>query len=370
VTLSCNAKQPLEECISGSISPRSPTTSFFRSPQQQNDTPRKLDSPSLKSGSLSIICSSPNETSSRSFFPSTPDEKKNGFISSFMNESELVNLQSPKSPRRSSNLATLDESLQSRTNSPSLVMLTLTSPKAKNGNIRRKSFVFEMKSPLQRESESADELQVKINLKHVATIDEISSNEKTSTTFSFHTNDVVIRDRMKYIYGVKFKIRTKFYISPPGSNISIGNYVIVDGDRGLDMGIVVSYYSKKEFRKIGNYNQKNFQTILRLAYFSEYQSLIQKFYDEQNALSLIQSLVDSNYDMNIKVLNCEFQFDREKLVVYYKSNNKRIDFRCLVTSIWFYFRTRIWMERDETMDDVLMITNEVPLWSSVSTFSY
>lgn len=374
MTLSCNAKQPLEECI-GNFSPIS---SFFRSPQQNGSTPLPFNSPKLNPETSSTICSSPNDSTQqqRSFFPSSPEQKKNGFNSPLMNEAEFLRLHSPKSPRRST-LVTLDESLPSRTNSPTLVMLTLTTPKSKNGHMRRKSFVFEVQSPHREEEDDArSENNSPINLKHVATIDEFSSNEKKTSIFSFDSspiNQIVVRneDEPKFIYGVQFKVLTRFYIAAPGSDISIGNYVIVEGDRGLDLGIVISYYSKKEFRKIGGYRQKKFQFIQRLAYFSEYQQLMQKFYDEQSALSLIQSIVLVNFsDLGIKIVNCEFQFDRQKLVVYYKSNYKRIDFRSMVTAVWYYFRTRIWMERDETMDDFLMITNEAPILTSALTYSY
>lgn len=252
-------------------------------------------------------------------------------------------------------------------------MLTLTSPKTKDGNIRKKSFVFQVQSPVREES-STDELcdRSQINLRHVATIDEFSLHGKKMDSTSFYEspiNQVLSEHQPKYIYGVQFKVRTSFYITAPGNDISIGNYVIVDGDRGLDMGFVVSCYSKREFRKIGRYHQKKFQSIHRLAYFSEYQSLMQKCIDEQTAFGLIQSLVFQNFaEMKIKIVNVEYQFDREKLIVYYKSDYERIDFRSIVTAIWFYFRARIWMERYETMDDVLVIG--APILSSASTYFY
>ena len=57
----------------------------------------------------------------------------------------------------------------------------------------------------------------------------------------------------------------------------------------------------------------------------------------------------------LKIFNCEYQFDREKIVIYYKSD-KRVDFRKFLTLVWTTFRTRVWMERVTPNDNMLSIS--------------
>lgn len=59
---------------------------------------------------------------------------------------------------------------------------------------------------------------------------------------------------------------------------------------------------------------------------------------DKNSLSLL-SLLDLN---QMKLVDAEYQFDRKKLIFYY-STSRRIDFRDLVRELFRIYKTRIWM---------------------------
>ena len=308
----------------------------------------------IKSDSSPVfnLCSlSLNGSPKRAYFPTSPQEK-----ASLLNEEEFEIIQSP---RRKGEIdcdfidATKSDSVTdvatlARSNS-NLILVTLMSP---SHGEKKQSFVFEIQSPQKltadesfvseisspRKHSTEEKRSTQINIKYVAAIDEVSLD-----------NNVL----KSCVYGVKFKVKTKFYVSNGETEVNIGNYVLVEGDRGVDVGLVVSIHSRSEFRNSKNNENKDFHSIFRLANFLEYQHLFQKYYDEECALVHIQELVEL-YNLPLTIVDCEFQFDREKMIVYYKTpNQKRVDFRKLVTTLWINYRTRVWMERDKSEESDL-----------------
>ncbi|KAJ1048263.1 hypothetical protein FZC28_6891g4347 [Saccharomyces cerevisiae] len=77
-------------------------------------------------------------------------------------------------------------------------------------------------------------------------------------------------------------------------------------------------------------------------------NLHNKFQDELKALHIAQlklrSLNNNNSGggLNIKILNAEFQFDRKKLTFYYICQ-ERNDFRDLIKELFKFYKTRIWL---------------------------
>jgi len=316
-----------------SPSPKSPD--FFRSPQQ-------------KSGTTPTFYQSPLGSPTKSFFASSPQDKKN--TSFDLNEEEFVFMQSPKHGCSVDDDAT--PSTIKRSNSSGLILVSLLSPSNK-GMVSKKSFIFEIQSPRKSSADVFDETSTHLNLKHVATIDEFTTVDNSSE------EKTVSRDvKGNNIYGVRFKVRTKFYVAEDSDQISLGHYVIVEGDRGSDLGVVVSMHTRTGLKRM-NVKQNKFEKILRLAYYPEYQLLMQKYYDEQSALDYIKELAAMLF-LPLKVLNCEYQFDREKIVIYYKSD-KYVDFRKFLTAVWTTFRTRVWMERITPDDKVLSILESAAL---------
>ncbi|KAJ2808682.1 hypothetical protein H4R20_000714 [Coemansia guatemalensis] len=66
-----------------------------------------------------------------------------------------------------------------------------------------------------------------------------------------------------------------------------------------------------------------------------------KVFDEKNALNMCQSKVQQR-KLAMRVDDAEFQFDRRKLTFYFTADH-RVDFRELVRDLFKHFKTRIWM---------------------------
>jgi hypothetical protein len=159
------------------------------------------------------------------------------------------------------------------------------------------------------------------------------------------------------LYIVEFKAgRTDyFYISEKsGLVVKVNDLVIVEADRGKDLGKVVasnitSYQQIQAYQaqhaEDGMEIQKDMQIhpkrIYRLAQKAEIDMLIAKCQDEVKAKNLCQTKVRQK-KLPMEIVDAEFQWDRKKLTFYFVSD-RRIDFRELVRELFKIYKTRIWM---------------------------
>lgn len=182
--------------------------------------------------------------------------------------------------------------------------------------------------------------------------------------------------------------------------VKIGDLVIVEADRGRDLGKIVKMNISidearllkllqfleqqaaiSEHTSVNDLSVKSLQntggghhghhganapptlhfpkSILSLAQPSEALQILNKKQDEEKACRLClakiasttsmlsassesQSSLTSSDLMQMKLIDAEYQFDRRKLIFYY-STSKRIDFRDLVRELFRIYKTRIWM---------------------------
>ncbi len=59
---------------------------------------------------------------------------------------------------------------------------------------------------------------------------------------------------------------------------------------------------------------------------------------------LCRELTRQTYAMSVMIMEAEYQFDRNKLTIYYDST-VRIDFRELVRDLFSAYKTRIWLKK-------------------------
>ena len=153
---------------------------------------------------------------------------------------------------------------------------------------------------------------------------------------------------MPEVVGVRFRPVTKIYHFDPGDlkQLSIGERVIVETSRGIELGNVVIEnrdVPKSEIKgKLKRVIRK--ATPVDLLQAEEYKT------QEPLALEKCSELV-KDMDIPIKVLQAEYSFDGNRLLFSFVSE-QRIDFRDLVKKLAQLFRTRIEMKqvgaRDET----------------------
>jgi len=117
-------------------------------------------------------------------------------------------------------------------------------------------------------------------------------------------------------------------------------YVFVEGDRGEDVGRVLSC------EQIDPANApKTTGSVLRAAKTSEVDSFHSLSDEELSCVRTCQSMVE-NLHLPLIVHRAAFQYDRKKLTFFYEAND-RVDFRALLHDLYQEYRCRIWMERLE-----------------------
>ncbi|KAJ3215224.1 hypothetical protein HDU67_000711 [Dinochytrium kinnereticum] len=159
------------------------------------------------------------------------------------------------------------------------------------------------------------------------------------------------------LYVVEFKAGRIdfFYFSDTSQIIKVGDLVMVEADRGKDLGKVIndsignnaqlqlfqnqhgdamldSHYLNKEIHP---------KRIFRLAQQNEIPMLVSKSQDEAKAMAVCQTKIRQK-KLPMEVVDAEYQWDRRKLTFYFVAD-RRIDFRELVRDLFKLYKTRIWM---------------------------
>jgi hypothetical protein len=154
------------------------------------------------------------------------------------------------------------------------------------------------------------------------------------------------------IYQVQFKCSVRNYIlgSQAHPSIMAGDFVVVEADRGEDIGVVVEILPMKTFVERRIYmkatvdDENVIGRILRLASVAERQFLPEKFHDEENIVQFCRELAYTTYRLPMLIQDVEYQFDRHKLTIYY-SSDARVDFREFVRDLFSAYKARIWMKK-------------------------
>ena len=117
-------------------------------------------------------------------------------------------------------------------------------------------------------------------------------------------------------------------------------FVIVQVDNGIDVGTIYSCGEEalNKFRTVYKEEEPEY-SIIRHMNFDDFQKHKKNLEDEIKALAQIKTIV-KEYNLDMKVTETEWQFDRQRLTVYFTAP-QRIDFRDLVKELARVFKTRI-----------------------------
>lgn len=84
--------------------------------------------------------------------------------------------------------------------------------------------------------------------------------------------------------------------------------------------------------------------VLRFATPEEVERLSGKFLEEKKAfITCFNKIKELGLSDDLTLINVEYQCDFKKLIFYYYANFKRIDFRGLIKELFKIFKTRIWL---------------------------
>ncbi|KAG8927871.1 hypothetical protein FRC01_006787 [Tulasnella sp. 417] len=157
-----------------------------------------------------------------------------------------------------------------------------------------------------------------------------------------------------------------FFCTEPGlaESLSVGDLVIVEADRGKDLGTItragITGEDVETFQRMQLQSQmageggeemtspvRTFgkeimpKRLYGKATQVDVDMLAAKAQDEAKALQLCQGKVRAK-KLPMEVVEAEYQWDRRKLTFYFVSD-RRIDFRELVRELFRLYKTRIWM---------------------------
>ncbi len=155
---------------------------------------------------------------------------------------------------------------------------------------------------------------------------------------------------------VRFKGTRKGYFAYEALDIAPGARVIVEADRGEDLGEITALGSIAE-RKCsssgGCATPLPEMRILRLARDAESVRVEELRADEIRVRTQTRKLVE-RHKLNMKVTEAEWQFDRNKLIIYFTAE-RRVDFRELVRDLARTFRTRIELKQIGVRDEAALL---------------
>ena len=155
---------------------------------------------------------------------------------------------------------------------------------------------------------------------------------------------------MAKIAGIQFQNHGKAFNYDVGAlQVSVGDYVIVDTGRGLDLGRVAT--DIRETEEDSGAQQLN--RVVRIATEEDIQYAAQNREREQEAFRICQKKI-AEHRLEMKLVSVEYAFDGNKILFYFTANG-RVDFRSLVKDLASVFKTRIELRQIGVRDEARML---------------
>ena len=161
---------------------------------------------------------------------------------------------------------------------------------------------------------------------------------------------------MSQVIEVSFKGNRRAYYASQIA-VDLSQHVIVEADRGEDLGRVTAAGAVAERKCSGCSTGCSAPVptarVLRPALEDEVQRAVAQRADEPRVRRITREKV-LQYGLKMKVSEAEWQFDRNKLTIYFTAE-KRVDFRELVRDLARTFRTRIELKQIGVRDEAALL---------------
>ncbi len=152
------------------------------------------------------------------------------------------------------------------------------------------------------------------------------------------------------VVGVRFKKVGKVYYFDPGTQkLSVGDRVIVETARGIEVGEVAVRPKEVPESDIANPLRK----VLRPASKADRSKQRENSTKEKDAFKIGLDRI-AHHNLPMKLIEVEYTFDQSKAIFYFTAE-KRVDFRELVKDLASIFRMRIEMRQIGVRDEAKMI---------------
>jgi cell fate regulator YaaT (PSP1 superfamily) len=158
-------------------------------------------------------------------------------------------------------------------------------------------------------------------------------------------------DNTKEAVGVRFKRNGKiYYFDLSGIELKIGDNVIVETARGLEMGEVVI----TDTEKIKNKINKPLKPVVRLASAEDLQCADEFKQREGEALAECAKIVEK-LKLSMKLISTEYNIDGSRLTVFFSAEG-RVDFRELVRELSRNLKVRVEMRQIGPRDEAKLLS--------------
>ena len=160
-----------------------------------------------------------------------------------------------------------------------------------------------------------------------------------------------------HIVEVSFKGNRRDYFAADGEVAPVESWVVVEADRGEDLGRVTAAGAVAERKCTGCSTGCAAPTparrVLRTARDEEVQRRAALRADEERVRRVTREKVQK-HRLKMKVTEAEWQYDRNKLTIYFTAE-RRVDFRELVKDLARTFRTRIELKQIGVRDEAALL---------------
>ncbi|MBN2092523.1 hypothetical protein JW964_23075 [candidate division KSB1 bacterium] len=144
--------------------------------------------------------------------------------------------------------------------------------------------------------------------------------------------------------------RKDIYANPMQFPFKVGDYAIVEADKGEDLGMVNQldplHYKKKKDAPMKN--------ILRKPLMRDIENYHQNREKEKSAFGVCKKKIEQ-CELPMKLVDVEYQFDGNKITFYFTAD-KRVDFRLLVRELAAEYRVRIELRQIGVRDEAKRVS--------------
>jgi cell fate regulator YaaT (PSP1 superfamily) len=150
---------------------------------------------------------------------------------------------------------------------------------------------------------------------------------------------------MPTIVGVRLRFSKTLWFDPAGTEPVEGDFVIVETERGIELGTVVQPPHEASAEAV----PRALKPVLRVANEEDLEYAHELELKEREALPKFRELVE-HYRLDMKPVAVEYVFDGDKIIFYF-SADERVDFRELVKDLAAHFHARVDMRQIGVRDE-------------------
>lgn len=189
-----------------------------------------------------------------------------------------------------------------------------------------------------------------------------SSREGTAACPAMHVYDWladlgVSSQAVEYdLVEVLFKAGRKgIYRNTRALDLYTGDFVVVEADRGTDLGTVhmTGELVRLRVKGKGQDEGEHFANVIRVASLQDIERWERNKEQESEAFYIGRRAIDK-LNLPMKLVDTEWQFDHKKITFYFTADH-RVDFRQLVRDLARRFRTRVELRQIGARDEAARI---------------